>query len=80
MNAFKGVGLRAGDPRVAKPARGTCIWTMDQMHEFAAAAGPRGEPVIRRLSGCGMRGGEMFALRRALEDLKTGAFRVKGTA
>ncbi len=80
VNAFKGVRLRAGDPRVAKPARGTCIWTMDQMHEFAAAAGPRSQPMIRMLSDCGMRVGEMFALRRALQDLKTGTFRVKGTA
>ena len=48
VNPFKGVRLRAGDPRVAKPARGTRIWTMDQMHEFAAAAGV----ATSRWSGC----------------------------
>lgn len=80
VNPFKGVRLRAGDPRVIKPAREARIWTMDQMHEFAAAAGSRNEPMIRMLSDCGMRVGEMLALRRALQDLKAGVFRVKGTA
>jgi len=41
VNPFKGVRLRAGDPRVTKPARETQIWTLDEMHEFAASAGPR---------------------------------------
>ena len=80
VNPFKGVRLRTGDPRVAKPGREARIWTMDQMHEFAAAAGSRNEPMIRMLSECGMRVGEMLALRRTLQDLKAGVFRVKGTA
>jgi hypothetical protein len=80
VNPFKGVRLRAGDLRVAKPTRDTCIWTMDQMHDFAAAAGPGNEPMIRMLADCGMRVGELLALRRARQDLKTGIFRVKGTA
>jgi integrase len=79
-NAFKGVRMRAGDPRVTKPARETRIWTLDDMHEFAAAAGNRNEPMLRMLSDCGMRVGEMLALRRGLQDLRTGIFRVKGTA
>ena len=80
VNPFKGVRLRAGDPRVIKrPARrASGRWT--QMHEFAAAAGNRNEPMIRMLSDCGMRVGEMLALRRALQDLKAGIFRVRGTA
>jgi integrase len=78
-NPFKGVRLRGGDPRVTKPARETHIWTLVEMHEFAAA-GPRNEPMIRMLSDCGMRVGEMLALRRALQDLKTGIFHVRGTA
>jgi hypothetical protein len=36
--------------------------------------------MIRILSDCGLRVGEMLALRRALQDLDTGVFRVKGTA
>jgi len=80
VNPFKGVRLRGSDPRVTKPARETQIWTMEQMHAFAAAAGSRHEPMIRMLSDCGMRVGEMLALRRALQDLKAGIFRVKGTA
>ena len=80
VNAFKGVRVRAGDPRVTKPARETRIWTLAQMHDFAAAAGSRNEPMIRMLSDCGMRVGEMLALRRALQDLKSGTFRVRGTA
>ena len=79
-NPFKGLRLRAGDPRVRKPARETRIWTMDDMHNFATAAGIRNEPMIRMLSDCGVRVGEMLALRRALQDLKNGVFRVKGTA
>ena len=42
--------------------------------------GSRNEPMIRMLSDCGVRVGEMLALRRTLQDLKTGVFRVKGTA
>jgi len=80
VNPFKGVRLRGGDPRATKPARETRIWTLAEMHEFAAAAGPRNEPMIRMLSDCGIRVGEMLALRRALQDLKTGVFRVRGTA
>ena len=80
VNPFKGVRLRAGDPRVIKRARETRIWTIEQMHEFAAVAGSRDEPMIRMLSDCGMRVGEMLALRRPLQDLKAGVFRVKGTA
>lgn len=80
VNPFKGVRLRGGDPRVTKPARKTRIWILDEMHEFAAAAGPRHEPMIRMLSDCGLRVGEMLALRRGLQDLKTGVFRVRGTA
>jgi integrase len=49
-------------------------------HQGHAAAGPRNEPMIRTLSDCGMRLGEMLALRLAVQDLKTGIFCMKGTA
>jgi integrase len=80
VNPFKGVRMRTGDPRVTKAPRETHIWTLGEMHKFAGAAGSRNEPMIRMLSDCGMRVGEMLALRRGLQDLKTGVFRVKGTA
>lgn len=80
VNPFKGVRLRAADPRVTKPPQQARIWTMDQMHAFAAAAGTRNEPMVRMLSDCGLRVGEMLALRRALQDLSAGIFRVTGTA
>ena len=80
VNPFKGVRLRAGDARVSKPARATRIWRLDEMHRFATAAGPRNEPMIRMLSDCGVRVGEMLALRRGLQDLKAGVFRVRGSA
>lgn len=80
VNPFKGVRLRGGDPRVSKPARETHIRTLDEMHAFAVAAGLRNEPMIRMLSDCGVRVGEMLALRRGLQDLKAGVFRVRGTA
>lgn len=60
VNPFKGVRMRAGDPRVTKPARETHIWTLEQMHEFAAAAGSRNEPMLRMLSDCGMRVGRCW--------------------
>ena len=74
VNPFKGVRISAGDPRVTKPACVTRIWTMAEMHEFASAAGSRNEPMLRMLSDCGLRIGEMLALRRSLQDLKMGVF------
>jgi hypothetical protein len=37
INAFRGVRLRANDPRVRKPPRRIRIWSFEQMREFAAA-------------------------------------------
>lgn len=37
LNAFRGVRLRANDPRVRKPPRKIRIWSFEQMREFAAA-------------------------------------------
>src|ERR1700759_4147825 len=66
--------------RRLKQAQEKRIWTLEDMHAFAAAAGARNEPMIRMLSDCGLRVGEMLAFRRALQDLELGIFRVKGTA
>jgi integrase len=38
------------------------VWSWEQMHEFAAASGD--EAMVRVLSDCGLRLGEMLALER----------------
>jgi hypothetical protein len=53
-NPWLRLGVRATDPRVQKPAREVRVWTFEQMHAFAAAAGPY-EAQIRLLSDCGLR-------------------------
>jgi integrase len=78
-NPFKGVRLRDGDRRATKQPRGLRIWTFEQMHDFAGAAGAH-EAMIRMLADCGLRVGELFALVRELQDLKAGEFRVTGSA
>ena len=39
LNPFRGVRVRASDPRARKMSRPVRTWTFEQMHEFAAAAG-----------------------------------------
>ena len=64
-NPFRDVRVRATDPRVVKAPRKTRIYSWQQMHALAAAApGVYGEPMIRMLSDCGLRLGEMLALER----------------
>jgi integrase len=64
VNPFKGIKIRASDPRIKKQNVEKRVWSIDQMHEFARAAGPC-EPLVRVLSDCGLRLGEALALRRA---------------
>jgi integrase len=76
-NAWLRLGVRLNDPRVTKPPRAKRMWTIEQMHAFAAAAGTY-EPMIRMLSDCGLRLGELPALRRS--DLRPGWIHVARTA
>lgn len=76
-NPWLRLGVRVNDPRVTKAPRPKRIWTMTQMHAFAAAAGAY-EPMIRVLSDCGLRLGELPALQRA--DLTAGWLHVERTA
>lgn len=78
-NPFKGVRVRRSDPRAVKRPRESRVLSWAQMHAFAAAAGPH-EPMIRMLADCGLRIGELLALRRDLQDLKDGVFVVNGSA
>jgi integrase len=77
VNAFKGVRVRANDPRARKPQREPRVFTFDQMHAFAAAAGSW-QPAIRVLSDCGLRLGEMLGLERI--DFHGEIIRVRGNA
>lgn len=60
-NPAAGVRLRSNDPRVRKPRRGVTVASWAEMHALARAAGER-EAMIRVLSDCGLRLGEMLGL------------------
>ncbi len=62
VNPFKGVRIRATDPRVRKQRRAARVFSFEQMHAFAAAAG-RWEPIVRVFTDTGMRLGEVLPLR-----------------
>lgn len=71
-NPFMGVKVRSNDPRVQKAPRRIRVWSWEQMHAVCAAAGEH-EAMLRVLSDCGLRIGELFALDRA--DLHLGVGR-----
>jgi integrase len=92
-NPFK-VKLRRSDPRIRKQARPIRVWSWMQMHEFARACataeGPGGptmvawraqyaEAMVRVLSDCGLRAGELLALERRDLDARDGLLRVERT-
>jgi integrase len=39
LNVWRGVRVKASDPRITKAPREMRVWAFEQMHEFAAAAG-----------------------------------------
>jgi integrase len=63
MNPALYVTVRDNDPRVQKAKRKPILASWEQMHDFARAAG-RYELMVRVLSDCGLRLGEMLALER----------------
>jgi integrase len=69
-NPVQYVTVRDNDPRVTRPARKRVVVPWEEMHRFAAAAGQY-EPMIRTLSDCGLRIGELLALERRHDE---GAF------
>lgn len=77
VNPFKGVRVRSSDQRATKQRRQVRVFSWEQMHAVAAAAGEH-EAMIRMLSDCGLRVGELFALRRA--DLNGSSASVQATA
>jgi integrase len=89
VNPWMGVRVRNDDRRAEKGPKDLRVWTFEQMHAFAAAAStrkrsgavvpaPQYEPMLRTLADCGLRVGELFALRRA--SLSGDVLTVEGSA
>lgn len=77
VNPFRGVKVRDNDPRVRKAAREPNVYTLEQMHTFAALAGSTYEGMIRVLSDCGLRLGELLGLDRS--DFNGDTLTLRGT-
>ena len=88
VNPFRGVKIRPNDPRITKAPREIRVWSIEQMHAFAAAARAVAdeaplrnyEPLVRTFADTMMRLGEVLPLRRADLDLERGVFHVRRTA
>jgi integrase len=70
LNPFKGIRIRANDPRATKGRRPIRVFSFEQMHAFAKVAGPN-EPMVRVFTDTGMRLGEVLPLRCADFDGET---------
>ncbi|HMI80962.1 MAG TPA: hypothetical protein VK480_04170 [Solirubrobacterales bacterium] len=77
LNPFKGVRIRANDPRTKKKPRPIRVFTFEEMHRFAKTAGPY-ESMIHVFTDCGLRLGEVLPLRR--EDFDGETLQVRRTA
>jgi integrase len=77
LNPFKGVRIRANDPRAKKKPRPIRVFSFEEMHRFAKAAG-RHEPMVRVFTDTGLRLGEVLPLRR--EDFDGETLQVRRTA
>jgi integrase len=77
LNPFKGVRVRANDPRAKKKRRPIRIFSFEEMHGFAKAAG-RHEVMVRVFTDTGMRLGEVLPLMR--EDFDGETLKVRRTA
>ena len=77
LNAFKGVRIRGSDPRAKKRPRQIRVFTFEEMHAFAKAAGPY-EAMVRVFTDTGLRLGEVLPLRR--EDFDGETLAVRRTA
>lgn len=77
LNPFKGVRVRANDPRAKKKRRPIRIFSFEEMHRFAKAAGQY-EAMVRVFTDTGMRLGQVLPLRR--EDFDGETLKVCRTA
>jgi hypothetical protein len=77
LNPFKGIRVRANDPRAKKKRRPIRVFSFEEMHHFARAAG-RYEALVRTFTDTGMRVGEVLPLRA--EDFDGQTLQVRRTA
>lgn len=77
VNPWTGAKVRDDDRRAVKPSRTLRVWSFEDAHRLAAAAGVY-EPMLRTLADCGLRAGELFALRR--ENVGVESLVVAGSA
>jgi integrase len=77
LNPFKGIRIRANDPRAQKKPRPIRVFSFEEMHRFAKAAG-RYEALVRTFTDTGMRLGEVLPLRP--EDFDGETLQVRRTA
>jgi len=77
LNPFKGIRIRANDPRAQKKRRPIRVFSFEEMHRFAKAAG-RYETLVRTFSDTGMRLGEVLPLRP--QDFDGETLQVRRTA
>lgn len=77
LNPFKGIRVRANDPRAQKKRRPIRVLSFEEMHRFAKCAG-RYEALVRTFTDTGMRLGEVLPLRP--EDFDGETLQVRRTA
>jgi integrase len=77
LNPFKGIRIRANDPRAQKKRRPIRVFSFEEMHRFARAAGRYGALVCTS-TDTGMRLGEVLPLRP--EDVDGETLQVRRTA
>jgi integrase len=63
-NPFKGIRVRAGDPRARKGPRPVRVFSFESMRRFARAAGDH-EAMVRVFTDAGLRLGEVLPLKRS---------------
>jgi integrase len=77
FNFVRGVRVRANDPRAIGETRPPTVFTFAQMHRFALQGG-RWEPMLRVITDCGLRLGEVVGLER--RDFDGQALHLRGAA
>ena len=77
LNPFKGIRIRANDPRAKKKRRPIRVFSFEEMHAFAKAAG-RYQALVRTFTDTGMRLGEVLPLHR--DDFDGETLRLRRTA
>jgi integrase len=77
VNPFKGVRIRANDPTAKTKPSPIRVFSFEEMHRFAKAAGHY-EAMVRVFTDCGLRLGEVLQLRR--EDFDGETLQVRRTA